>query len=316
MRAGILGTLPIVAFCSLSSTAHAGAVVSSFKKETKRGANFFNAQSAIDGKPETCWMVPGESENKGESITIDVPRSTIDKVGMIIGWNKDEETFTDYVRIKTVRMEVLSYDDSNELKVIGQADVEFADTSEYQFVDVEDIAIGGEDLMGGKVRLTITDVYEGRDYPNFGISEVALGLKEFDARADIADSSDETDNNVTGYMGDGDSRTFWSTATEGAYFTVSSFDFSISSLGIQLPKSKDFARPKTIKVSIQGVSQTFDLEDKSSMQWIMVPPVMGYTGGGFGEIEVAILETYPGTVHADQVAIDEVKAKATAYSSF
>ena len=31
--------------------------------------------------------------------------------------------------------------------------------------------------MGGKVRLTITDVYEGRDYPNFGISEVALGLE-------------------------------------------------------------------------------------------------------------------------------------------
>ena len=38
MRAGILGTLPIVAFCSLSSTAHAGAVVSSFKKETKRAS--------------------------------------------------------------------------------------------------------------------------------------------------------------------------------------------------------------------------------------------------------------------------------------
>ena len=95
-------------------------------------------------------MVPGESENKGESITIDVPRSTIDKVGMIIGWNKDEETFTDYVRIKTVRMEVLSYGDGNELKVVGQADVEFADTAEYQFVDVEDIAIGGEDLDGWK----------------------------------------------------------------------------------------------------------------------------------------------------------------------
>ena len=88
---------------------------------------------------------------------------------------------------------------------------------------------------------------------------------------------------MTGTLGDGDSRTVWSTATEGAYFTVSSFDFSISSLGIQLPKSKDFARPKKIKVSIQGVSQTFDLEDKSTMKWIMVPPVMGYTGGGFGE---------------------------------
>ena len=310
MRAGILGALSFAALSSVSTPAHAGAVVSAFKKETKKGANFYNAQSAIDGKPETCWMVPGESENKGEHITIDLPRSTIDKVGMIVGWNKDEETFTDYVRIKKVRMEVFNFDDANELVMIAQTDVEFADTPEYQFIDVDDIQVGGEH-SGGKVRLTVTEVYEGRDYPNFGISEVALSLTEFDAWADITDVSSETQDNVSGYMGDDDPRTFWSADAEGAQFVVSSYDFSISSIGIQLPKGKDFARPKKIKVDIQGVSTEHELADSSSMQWVPVPVMMGYTGGGFGEIIVDVLEVYPGTVHADQIAITELKARAT-----
>jgi len=315
MRAGILGVLTLIPLSLASQPAYGGAIVSAFKKETKRGANFFNAQSAIDGDPSTCWMVPGESENKGEHITIDVPNSTIDTVGMIVGWNRDEETFTDYVRVKKVRMEVLSYGDTNELTVVAQKDVEFADTSEYQFVDIEDIKVG-QDLAGGKVRFTITEVYEGRDYPNFGISEIALGLKEFDAPAKITDVSGETQDNVSGYLSDGNASTFWSAEAEGANFVVASFDFSISSIGIELPKSKDFARPKKVKVTVQGVSSEHELADKGGVQWVQVPPVMGYTGGGFGEIVVDVLETHPGTTHADQVAVAEITAKASAYQGF
>jgi hypothetical protein len=315
MRIAILGALALASLSLVSTPAHAGAIVSAYKKETKKGANYYNAQSAIDGDPTTCWMVPGESENKGEHITIDVPKSTIDKVGMIIGWNRDEETFTDYFRVKKVRLEVLSYGATNELTVVAQTDVEFADTSEYQFIDIDDIEVG-QDLAGGKVRITITEVYEGRDYPNFGISEIALALKEFDAPAKVSDVSGETQDNVSGYLTDGDSRTFWSAEREGAWFTVSSFDFSISSIGIELPKSKDFARPKKIKVSIQGVASEIDLADKGGMQWVNVPPVMGYTGGGFGEIVVTILETHPGSTYADQVAITGVDARASAYQGF
>jgi hypothetical protein len=311
MRTGILGILTLFSLSFASQPAYAGAVVSAFKKETKKGANYYAAQSAIDGDPSTCWMVPGESENKGEHITIDIPKSTIDKVGMIIGWSRDEETFTDYVRVKKIRMEVLSYGATNELTVVAQTDVEFAGTSDYQFIDIDDIEVG-QDFQGGKVRITITDVYEGRDYPNFGISEVAMVLKEFDAPAKISDVSGETQDNVSGYLTDGNPGTFWSAEAEGAYFSVSSFDFSISSLGIELPKGKEFARPKTIKVSIQGVAVDIDLEDKAGVQWVQVPPVMGYTGGGFGDIIVTVIDTYAGTTHADQVAISGVEAKATA----
>jgi hypothetical protein len=315
MRAGILGVLTLIPLSLASQPAYGGAIVSAFKKETKRGANFYNAQSAIDGDPSTCWMVPGESENKGEHITIDVPKSTIDRVGMIVGWDRDEETFTDYVRVKKVRMEVLSYGDTNELTVVAQKDVEFADTSEYQFIDIDDIEVG-QDLAGGKVRFTITEVYEGRDYPNFGISEIALGLKEFDAPAKISDVSGETQDNVSGYLSDGNASTFWSAEAEGANFVVAGFDHSISSIGIELPKSKDFARPKKVKVSVQGVSSEYELADKGGVQWVQVPPVMGYTGGGFGEIVVDVMETYPGTTHADQVAVAGVTAKASAYQGF
>ena len=73
---------------------------------------------------------------------------------------------------------------------------------------------------------------------------------------------------------------------------------------------------KKIKVSIQGVSAEYSLADKSGTQWVSVPPMMGYTGGGFGEIVVDVLEVYPGSTHADQVAVAEVKAKASSYAGF
>ena len=45
-RAFIMLLVPAVAF--------AGATASNFKPEHRKGANYWNAQSAIDGKLETC----------------------------------------------------------------------------------------------------------------------------------------------------------------------------------------------------------------------------------------------------------------------
>ena len=59
------------------------------------GANFYNAQAALDGKPDTCWMLPGESENVGEHIIIDIPRIEVDKIGLVVGFAKAEGTFLD-----------------------------------------------------------------------------------------------------------------------------------------------------------------------------------------------------------------------------
>ena len=39
----------------------AGYEVSSFKKEDKLGANYWNAASALDSNMETCWQINGEA---------------------------------------------------------------------------------------------------------------------------------------------------------------------------------------------------------------------------------------------------------------
>ena len=59
-RVLLLLLVPTIAF--------AGAKASKFKPEHRKGANYWNAQSAVDNNPDTCWMVPGESPNRGEWI--------------------------------------------------------------------------------------------------------------------------------------------------------------------------------------------------------------------------------------------------------
>ena len=94
----------------LPAVALAGFRASTFKKETKLGADTWNAASALDGKLESCWMVDPESENVGEWFEVDVPKSTVDKLGLVIGWQRDDKTFKDYGRVKTVRVSIFTLD--------------------------------------------------------------------------------------------------------------------------------------------------------------------------------------------------------------
>ena len=101
--------LSLAALLFSTQTAFAGAKASSFKKETRKGANYWNAVAAIDGKLETAWMVSGESENVGEWIMIDAPNaySTLNEIRIVNGFAKDEQTYKDYARIKAAKLEVL-----------------------------------------------------------------------------------------------------------------------------------------------------------------------------------------------------------------
>ena len=107
MRIALLFTL-------LCSVAWAGAKGSAFRKETKLGANYWAASQAVDGKLETAWMVPGESSNKGEWIEIDIPQGTVDKIAIFPGFNKSEETWGDYPRIKQMRVDIQALDETPE----------------------------------------------------------------------------------------------------------------------------------------------------------------------------------------------------------
>lgn len=290
--------------------AHAGATASSFKKETKLGANYWSGAAAIDGKPDTCWMISGETNNEGQSITIDLPKSEVDKIGMVVGWAKDEDTFKDYARIKSVRVEVMTYNEDRELVSVGAADASFEDKDGMQIVDIPDMKLG-TDEAGGKVKITVSAVYPGRDYPNFAVSEVMVVLKEYDAAVSVANVSGADAGHGSELLMDANPKTFWAAPAEGATINIASAGFGVARMSLA-PGPKDYARVKKLKLSVGNRAVEIELPDAAGPQWFEVPPVNGYTGSAWGEITLEVLETYPGT-KSQSVAIGELSAKATSF---
>ena len=277
---------------------YAGGSASTFKKENKLGANLWNVHSAIDGDLQTCWMPARDSKNAGEWLMLEIPKSTVDKLGMNIGWEKSETTWTDYPRVKSVRVQAFSYDDAQNLVPGKAATATFADQRGWQVVDLTDLPVGN-DTWSGRVKITVTDIYPGHDYPVMGLSELQLYLKEFDAKITVSGSGD------TSALVDGNPRTTW---RGSGPLTVDSDGFSISSVGlVQGPKSG--ARPKTVTVRAGGRAKTTELADSASVQWLEVPGGGGYNGGAWGGIEIEIDDVYG----SGDPAIGELKGRATAF---
>lgn len=276
----------------LPGLAFAGARVSAMKVDSKKGKTFYSGSAAIDGKMETAWMVPGESENTGEWIEIEVPKGSVDKIAIYPGFGKDDESFNDYARVKSMRVDIYDIADDQTENQVGQATIEVADKAETQFIDIADVKVGSG-LFGGKVKLTVTGVYEGEDYPNLAVSEIMVALKEFDIPKppDLSDLSSESDGHTGDMMLDGDPKTFWA-GDAGTSFVLSSDSFGMSSIGFA--PVKDYARPKTVELSVGTVSRTVTLPDAAGTQFAMIPPFNGYNGGGFGPVTVKIVDTYPG----------------------
>lgn len=305
--------LPAVAAAS-------GFRASSFKKETRLGANYWNAAAALDSQPETCWMVDPESENVGEWFEVDVPRSEIDKLGLITGWAKDEATFKDYPRVKAAKVEIFGDGKTEDAKV-AEAMVSFEDKLGMQFVDLPDTKVGS-DMYGGKLRFTVTEVYPGEDYPNLAVSEVLVQLKDLDVPSTAIAFKvppPETDGHDAMMMTDKAPGTFWAGAGEGITFGVRAEGYGVSSLGLtQAPITQ--ARPKTIEVTVSDVPATFTLPDyakptdKPIVTWVPLPSRVGYTGSAWGTITIKIIDTYPGTKDQN-VAIGELELKYTNFES-
>lgn len=289
--------------------AHAGAKVSSFMKETKRGANYFNGASAIDGKPETAWMVPGESPNRGEWIEVDIPKGDVDKIGLMPGWNKDEESFTDYPRVKTIRVDVYDLDDDQNVKQVGSATLQVADKREWQIIDMPDVKVGANGLFGGKVRISIVDIYDGEDFPNLGVSEMMVYLKEYDSVGKVTGGAPNVDGHGVDLAGDTNPKTFWA-GPAGSTFEADGNGFGLGSIGF-VGAGKDWGRAKTVEVTANGITLTTVLADKPDVQWAAVPGFNGYTGGGFGGVSFKIVDSYAGK-NAD-VGVSEIKLHATCH---
>lgn len=294
---------------ALPGLAFAGARVSTMKVDQKLGKNFYNGAAAIDGKLDTAWVVPGESENKGEWIEIEIPKGDVDKIVIFPGFGKSDEVYKDYARIKQVRADVYAIDDDHNEKLVGSATIDVPDKAELQTFDIPDVKVG-EGLFGGKVKMTVTDIYEGDDYPNLAVSELTILLKEFEPPKvpKITAIGGEDAGHEQGMMLDNNAKTFWSVDPASATFTLSGGSYGLSSIGFQSAGPTQ-ARPKTVEVSVGNLTKTTVLPDATGLQWAPTPAFNGYNGGAFGDVNVKVVDTYPGT--NPQLGVTELKVMAS-----
>lgn len=306
-------TLLVVAL-ALPLNAMAGYEASSFKSDSTRG-NTWNATSALDSRPDTCWMVDPEKKNEGEWIQIDVPASTVDKISLIPGWDIDENSFFDYARIKKARVEIFTKE-GGSLKLVAESVVDVEDKRGWQVLDVPDTKVGGE-IHGGSVRVNILETYPGKDYPNLAVSEVRVHLKEFPAETIMVAATPDSmeDGHGADLMTDTSPKTFWASGGETeATMAFKAAGYGLASIGIQ-PGPKPYARPKTLEITANDMPMTVTLEDKADLQWHLLPVIIGYTGGAWGDVQVKVVDTYPGDV-GKGVAISEVKLNAATIEDF
>ncbi len=301
----------LLAVILVPGVAYAGGIASTFKPEPKLGANLWNAQSAIDGNLETAWMVPGESPNRGEWIQFDVPKSTLDAVRIYPGWGRSEKDFQDYARVKQLKVEIICCLGEDE-RSTWSGTVDVADEQGWQTLEVDNNAIGNDFGMGGWVKLSVVDIYEGRDYPNLAVSEVVLQLEEYDTGAVISAVSSERDDHLSLDLLDDDDRTYWVGDSAGASITFATDGHGVSSVSVKA-RSNDYDRPKKVRITANARVLEAELPDSLDEQSVEIPPIVGYTGSAWGDIQLEVLEVYPGTKHAGEIAIAELNVKATNY---
>lgn len=305
--------------------AFAGFKASSFKKESKRGENFWNATSALDGRLESCWMVDPEEKNEGSWIELDIPSSSVDKIAMVIGWDQDENHFYDYARVKRARVIVYDQGDGGDPKQVMEHTVSFEDKRGWQIVDVPDTRVGGE-VLGGKVRLIVTEVYPGKDFPALAVSELRVHLKEFPAETLMFGGPDSSGPSILAgaaaekgkavserdQLIDGNPKTVFYVPI-GETVHIKAPGYGVASVGIQAPANGP--RAKTLKLMANDIEVTRVLEDKHELQWVLLPVVVGYTGSAWGTVQVTVVDAY----NADSsgvVGVAELKMNAATIEDF
>lgn len=308
MHQSLAATLLIALF--LPNLAQAGFGSSSFRKGGREGDTYYQVASALDGDLGTCWMVDPELDNVGQWFEIGLPASTVSGITLAAGWERDEETFSDYPRLKKAKIQVFIKEDSDKPDL--EQVIELKDVRGLQSFPLTSTKVGAE-FSGGRVRVIVEEVYPGADYPTLGIAEARIELKEQDIGTTLSDGPTTA---AAGHAGealvDKSAKTFWlSTANEGQALTIGASDWGLSSLGVQAGP-KTYARPKTIQVR-QGLRTfTLNLANTDAMQWLPLPPTVGYNGSSWGELQLTITEVYPGTTTG--IAITELALRATTFS--
>ena len=233
----MLRTLTLAGLLAVPLTATAGFEASSELRDGRRGSGFWGPGAALDSKNESCWMVDPEKGNEGSWIYLDVPSSEVDKIGIINGWAKSEADFKDYARVKTVTVEVFDLGDGNPIsKLTHKAELKDGEMG-CQYIDLPDTKVGGE-LLGGRVKITINEVYPGKDYPNLAVSELRVHLKEFDAESItlVTPPENTADGKDMWAISDMNDRSVWVGTDNTAKFALTAPGYGLSTIGF-LPAS-------------------------------------------------------------------------------
>ncbi|MFK7928615.1 MAG: discoidin domain-containing protein [Myxococcota bacterium] len=302
MRTAVL--LGVTALIALP--AQAGFRVSSFRQVGK--STQYSAAAAIDDNGATAWQTDPESEQVGEWIEIDLPKSEVDKIGIMVGWEKTDESWKDYGRLAQVRLELYSEGD-DDMKRVMEKTIDLEDKKGMQYIDIDDTKVGSE-LGGGKVKLIVTKITAGDDYPSIAVGEVKVLLKEMDATAVfVGEEPAAMEGKDAMAMLDGNARTYFVGAEgEMPTFAVEAQGWGVSSL-VVTPGPKPYARPKKIEITCANKTKVYDVADTNKPQTFALPSIVGYSGSAWGLVNVKVLESYEGTKPG--VALAEVAIKAT-----
>ncbi|MCB9679198.1 MAG: hypothetical protein H6737_29110 [Alphaproteobacteria bacterium] len=291
---------------------------SSFKRDSRLSDNAYNYSSALDSNVNTVWQTDPEQDNATQWMEIDVPTSTVDKIAAVIGWDKDDETFKDYARLKRINVEIFDKISSTERKMVGSGEVSFEDKRGWQILDLPDAKIGE---LGGVVRVNVKEAYKGVDYSNIAVSEIRVHLLEFPAETvalvNTPAAQDEAKNDASNAV-DGSDKTFFVAQGKDTEIVLEAPGYGVSSVVIT-PGPKTHARPKTVVIRSNVLDQevTHELaQDAKAPYSLLIPIVKGYTGGAWGEITVKVTDTWPGSVAENPLALTELRMTATTIEEF
>lgn len=308
--------LSVAPLLLLSATALAGYGSSSEKRDTRFGEGAFSIQAALDGDLETSWQCDPEKDNIGQWLQIDVPTASVDKIALVPGNAKSDETFKDYARVKSATVEVFSNSLGGEPTKVGEAKINFEDAKKWQVIDIDDLKIAGE--LGGSVKITVDAIYPGVDYPNLAIGEVRVHLTEFPAEtlSLVEDPPAGDDKHEAPDVLDGKASTYFVAKGPSVTFQAKAPGYGLSSVGLQAGPTTH-ARPKTVvlKANDAEVKHTIP-EDAKGMQWLLLPTIIGYTGSAWGDVTIEIVDSYPGTKAENPLAIAELKLNAATIDDF
>ena len=291
---------------------------SSYKRDSRAGDNAYNYSSAMDSNLKTVWQTDPEKDNSTQWIELDVPTSTVDKIAIVVGWDKDEDTFKDYARLKSVKVEIFDKVSSTERKQLATAELSLKDERGWQMLDLPDTKIGE---FGGLVRVNIREVYPGVDYSNLAVSEIRVHLLEFPAEtlglSNVPPAADEAKHDASMAFDNSD-RTWFIAQDQSSELVMEASGYGVSSVVIT-PGPKTHARPKTVKIKSNVLDQVMTheiAEDAKGPQSLLIPIVKGYTGGAWGEVTVTVVDSWPGTVAENPLAIAEIRMNATTIEDF